>query len=85
MVMEQTTGAAFVSKKATAATYGGSSVAVMSGLVSDTVLGLTTSQWSVVGVIGGLVIGLIGVLVNAYFKHQHLLIAQMSAKADPDE
>ena len=83
--MDQATGAAFASKKATAVTYTGSSVAVMSGLASDTVLGLTTSQWSVVGVIGGLVIGLIGVLVNAYFKQQHLLIAQMSAKADPDE
>lgn len=72
-------------KAATAATYSGSAGAVMSGLAGDTVLGLTTSQWSAVGVIGGLVIAVLGFIANIYFKRQHLLIAQQAAKADPDE
>jgi hypothetical protein len=72
-----------MSKTATAATYGGSAGAVASGL--DTIFGLTTNQWSVVGVIGGLVIALLGFLVNIYFKRQHLLIAKNAAKADPNE
>lgn len=69
-------GATIAGKTASAATYGGASGAIASGLASDTVLGLTTSQWSVVGVIGGLVIALLGFLVNVHFKRQHLLIAQ---------
>lgn len=72
-------------KLATAATYGGSAGAAASGMASDAVFGLTTSQWSAVGVIGGLVIALLGFAVNIYFKRQHLLIAQKTAKADPDE
>lgn len=54
----------------------------MSGLAGDTVFGLTTSQWSAVGVIGGLVIALLGLVVNIYFKKQHLLIAKQKAEAD---
>lgn len=72
-------------KSATAATYAGSAGAAASGLAGDAVLGLTTSQWSVVGVMGGLVIALLGFVVNIYFKRQHLLIAKQTAKADPDE
>jgi ABC-type proline/glycine betaine transport system permease subunit len=39
--------------------YGGSGTAV--------VFGLTPSEWSAIGVIGGLLIALAGFLVNAYF------------------
>jgi integral membrane sensor domain MASE1 len=79
------TGATIVSKAATAATYTGSVGAIASGMASDTVFGLTTSEWSVVGVIGGLVIALLGFAVNVYFKRQHLLVALKNAKADFDE
>lgn len=72
-------------KAATVATYTGSAGAIASGMASDTVFGLTTTQWSVVGVIGGLVIALLGFAVNIYFKRQHLLIAQQKAEANPDE
>ncbi len=87
MLSQQTTeaGATVLNKTATAATYGGSAGAAMSGLASDAVFGLTTSQWSVIGVIGGLVIALLGFAVNFYFKQQHLLIARQVAKASEDE
>lgn len=74
-----------MSKTASVATYGGASGAIASGLASDTVLGLTTSQWSVVGVIGGLLIALLGFAVNVYFKRQHLLIAQARKVAGENE
>lgn len=72
-------------KVATVATYTGSAGAIASGMASDTVFGLTTTQWSVVGVIGGLVIALLGFAVNIYFKRQHLLIALQKAEANPDD
>lgn len=74
-----------MSKAATAATYAGSAIATASGVAGETVFGLTTNQWSVVGVIGGLVIALLGFFVNIYFKRQHLLIAQRNAAGDDDE
>lgn len=53
-----------------AAMNGGAGVAVASGSYSgvEYVLGLTPSQWSVIGVIGGLLIGLVGLAVNTYFQ-----------------
>ena len=71
------TGVTIVSKTASAATYGGAGNAI--------VFGLTANEWSVIGVIGGLFIALLGFFVNIYFKRQHLRIAQQNAKADPDE
>jgi hypothetical protein len=71
------TGVSIVSKTATAATYGGAGNAI--------VFGLTANEWSVVGVIGGIAIGLLGLAITYYFKQQHLLIAKQTAKADPDE
>jgi len=48
-----------VEKVSAAAAYGGGGTAV--------IFGLTPSEWSVVGVLGGLAIGLAGYLTNAYF------------------
>jgi hypothetical protein len=50
-------------KAASAATYGGSATAVF--------FGLTANEFAA---IGGLFIALIGLLVNIWFKHQHLPI-----------
>ena len=61
-------------KIASAATYGGSSAAV--------IFGLTANEFAA---ISGVVIALVGLLVNIYFKHQHLKIARASAKADEEE
>lgn len=63
----QTATEAVITKAATAATYGGAGGAV--------VFGLTPSEWSVIGVIGGLLIALAGYLTNTWFKQQHLKIA----------
>lgn len=61
-------------KIASAATYGGSSAAV--------IFGLTANEFAA---ISGVVIAIIGLLVNIYFKHQHLKIARALAKADESE
>jgi hypothetical protein len=54
-----------------AATYGGGGTAVVSGAVMGVqkVLGLTPAEWAVVGVIGGLVIGVAGLAINALFQY----------------
>jgi len=68
------TNEALSTKAASVATYGGSSVAV--------IFGLTANEFAAVS---GVVIALCGLLVNIYFKHQHLKIARASAKADEQE
>ena len=68
------TNEAVSTKIASAATYGGSSAAV--------IFGLTANEFAA---ISGVVIAVIGLLVNIYFKHQHLKIARASAKADEEE
>ncbi len=57
-------------KAATAATYGGAGSAVF--------FGLSANEFAAVG---GLAIALIGLLVNIWFKHQHLQIARNQGKA----
>lgn len=59
-----------IEKLSEAATYGGGGTAVVSGAVMGVqkVLGLTQAEWGVVGVIGGLVIGALGLILNAYFQ-----------------
>ena len=46
-------------KISTAATYGGSGVAV--------IFGLTPGEWQVIGIIGGLLIGAAGLVFKVYF------------------
>lgn len=72
MTMTQQTAAA-VEKAATAATYGGSGGAVF--------FGLTANEFAAVG---GLLIAVIGFVVNVWFKLQHLKIAKSKAQADPE-
>jgi hypothetical protein len=54
-----------VNKVATAAQYGGSAGAVYFGLTANEIAAF-----------GGLIIAIIGLLVNIWFKHQHLQIAK---------
>jgi len=68
------TNEAISTKIASAATYGGSSAAV--------IFGLTANEFAA---ISGVVIAVCGLLVNIYFKHQHLKIAQKNAKPDEQE
>jgi len=58
-------------KAASAVTYGGSATAVF--------FGLTANEFAA---IGGLFIALIGLLVNIWFKHQHLKIAKKQVDDD---
>lgn len=59
-----------VEKASNAVTQGGAGVAVISGGYRgvELVLGLTPGQWSVIGVIGGLAIGILGYLTSLYFN-----------------
>lgn len=65
---------AITAKAASVATYGGSGAAI--------IFGLTANEFAA---ISGVVIAVIGLIVNIYFKHQHLKIARASAKADESE
>lgn len=56
------------------ATYGGSSVAIFGGLNANEL-----------AAVGGLLIGIVGLLINIYFKWRHLQIAERANRADPDE
>jgi len=82
-------GATAASKVASVVTYGGSASAAATGvagaITTETVFGFTPDEWTVIGVVGGLLIGFLGFCVNVYFKHQHLLIAERNHQADPDE
>jgi len=61
-------------KIATSATYGGAAGAILFGLSANEFAAL-----------GGLVIGMIGMAVNIWFKHQHLKLARARCEASQDE
>jgi hypothetical protein len=63
----------FIEKASATVAYGGGGTAVY--------FGLTAGEWQVVGVIGGILIGLAGLGVNAFFKHQHLKLARERSEA----
>lgn len=54
-----------VTKAATTAQYGGSASAVYFGLTANEIAAF-----------GGLIIAIIGLIVNIWYKHQHLKIAR---------
>jgi hypothetical protein len=56
---------------ASAAMTGGASVSVASGasMAVTTYYGLSPGEWQVIGIVGGLVIGLIGLGINAAFQY----------------
>lgn len=64
-LMQQQATEAAVTKVATLAQYVGSGGAV--------VFGLTTSEWSVLGII---IVAVLGFAVNWYYRAQHLRLAQ---------
>lgn len=65
-------------KVASAAQWSGVGTAVVSG--GAKFLGLTQSEWSIVGVVGGLIVGVLGLVVNAWmtwhFKNKHYRLAE---------
>lgn len=63
-----------VTKAATTAQYGGSGAAVYFGLTANEIAAF-----------GGLIIAMIGLLVNIWYKHQHLKIAKEKAKPQDEE
>jgi hypothetical protein len=54
-----------IEKVSATATQAGAGVALASGV--ELVFGLTPGEWSVLGVIGGLLIGVAGYLTNLYY------------------
>jgi hypothetical protein len=63
-----------IGKASTAATYGGSATAVF--------FGLTANEFAA---LGGLAIGIIGLIISTWYKHQHLKIAKKNQKANSEE
>jgi hypothetical protein len=63
-----------ITKAATTAQYGGSGAAVYFGLTANEIAAF-----------GGLFIAIIGLLVNIWYKHQHLQIAKEKAKSENEE
>ena len=72
-----TTTEVIADKVSSVATYGGSGTAIA--------FGLSASEWQAVGVVGGLFAAVIGILINWWFKREHLRIAQRNGMADRDE
>jgi len=62
-----------ITKAATTAQYGGSGAAVYFGLTANEIAAF-----------GGLIIAIVGLAVNIWYKHQHLKIAKEKAKADEE-
>lgn len=60
-------------KASAVATYGGSLTAVY--------FGFTPGEWQVIGIVGGIVIGVVGYLTNAYFGWQRLKMDRERANA----
>lgn len=68
------TASALISKTATTATYTGSASAV--------IFGLSANEFAAVA---GVLIALAGLVVNIWFKAQHLKIARQKAETNEDE
>ena len=64
-------------KVASAATYVGSGTAFVSGAAE--VFGFTPAEWSVIGVIGGLLVAVVGAVVNLIYRHKHYRLAVQRA------
>ena len=62
-----------IAKVATTAQYGGSGAAVYFGLTANEIAAF-----------GGLIIAIIGLAVNIWYKHQHLKIAKEKAQAEEE-
>lgn len=62
-----------ITKAATTAQYGGSGAAVYFGLTANEIAAF-----------GGLIIAIIGLAVNIWYKHQHLQIAKEKAQAEEE-
>jgi hypothetical protein len=62
---------ALATKASSVATYGGAGSAIF--------FGLTANEF---GTLCGVVIGVIGLVANIYFKHQHLKLARKEAGYD---
>ena len=71
-------------KAASAAQWGGAGGLVGGGMAVR-VFGLTVDQWTVLGIVVGMALGVIGYATNVYFKRQHLRLAEKNGKPDTDE
>jgi TRAP-type C4-dicarboxylate transport system permease large subunit len=81
------------SRTASTVTYTGASLSVSSAAAGtvippgaqETVLGLTLNQWTVAGIVFGMLTALAGLLVNLYFQRQRLRLEMLHInQAHPD-
>lgn len=64
-----------IAKASSAAIFGGSGTAIM--------FGLTPGEWQVLGIIGGVLVGVAGLVVNVAFKWLHYRLAAQAAEFKP--
>lgn len=80
-------GATIVAKLSTAAQVAGPVVAV--GSATKQYWGYTLDEWSVIGILFGIGLGLLGFVVgqtvNIYYKQQHLRLARKLHRANEDD
>jgi hypothetical protein len=70
----QTSPDTLAAKAASAAQWGGSAVAGASGAAR--VFGLTTDEWTVIGIIAGIVFAAAGFVLTWIYKQAHLRLAR---------
>lgn len=70
----QITADTIATKAASAAQWGGSASAVVSGTAR--IFGLTADEWSVIGVMVGMAVAIGGFLLSWFYKQQHLKLAR---------
>jgi hypothetical protein len=80
--MNVTETAEAAQRAASAVMYGGAGVSAASG--GSMFIGVSVAQWQIVGIFGGLVLGLLGLVVNAainfYFQYKRLKLAEAHAR-----
>lgn len=78
-----------ISRAASTTTYAGSTLAAGSAVAApstimspELILGLTLTQWSVLGIVFGMLMAVVGWATNLYYKRQHLQLVQSKATQD---
>jgi hypothetical protein len=71
--------------KAEVATFGGSTISALSA--SKHYFGMTLDEWSLIGIIGGLVVAVVGLIIstamNLHYKRMHYKLAQDAMRSLP--
>ena len=78
-----------ISRAASTTTYAGSTLAAGSAVAApstimspELILGLTLTQWSVLGIVFGMVMAVVGWITNLHFRQKQIQVLQSKATQD---